>query len=204
MPNIVSSVMNKEETEVAAALQNALFKLAQTTQEFDAAVALYWQSEFWCMNSQQGTDSDITRHWPFIAARVGALCLYDFFKNTQEINSKLLPRCPTIKPLVNIVHKKQAQRLLLASFPDLVENRNAAAHPGEHNSTPEKSVANFAKVEDVGLGTGGMINISGCIIDNKYTHTVSGKAVSYTVDVKSVTKLYEVLALWKTAFTFGG
>jgi hypothetical protein len=202
MPLIVRMGMDNNEAEAATALQNALFQLALTAHEFEAAIALYWQSTSWSMHPQQPIDTDITRHWPFIAARVGALCLYDFFKNTQEINSKLLIHCPTIKPLVNMGAKKQAQRLLQKSFPGLIDNRNAAAHRGERNSTPEKAAANYARIEDVGLGTGGMINISGCLVNNKYIHTVEGKVVSYTVDASSVSQLFEALHLWKAAFTF--
>lgn len=202
MPKIYVRGLPEEEQDAAHSLGMCLMQLSSTCLEFEAAVELFSQSSTWEENIPDKDERLIVRQWPFIAARVGALCLYDFWMSTQAVNGNLLKRCPSITDMIGQEPKKKAQARLREAFPDLEALRNAAAHPGEINSTPEKHGLNKLPASATfpfgsGLGT---VAISGSLHFDNYVFTFKGARVSYSVNQQSADALKEITSLWRDAF----
>lgn len=206
MWGIISRVLPEGERDAAEALGGVLKQLEATTAEFISAIVLFNETRHLARDEKNQDRREIVSRWPFIAARTGALCLYDFYQSTQAINQTLLHRCPSIKERVDMEEKKKGQSLLTNFFPTHGAIRTAAAHPGEINSTPDKSAANQVVAsaiphlvrndgpEDV------KINITNSLIGDQYTCTFEGKLVGYGVNEGSAKALEAVLNHWQNAF----
>lgn len=206
MPRLIAEVLPKGEWAAAKSLNQALLQLKMTTDEFASAVLLCRLTR--TIPSQVGfppTDEEMLMiQWPFIAARVGALCLYDFYMGTQAINKSLLGRCPSIIPMIDDAAKRKAQATFEKKFPEFGLARQAAAHPGEINATPEKFQANLVSGPQesfpVILDEGATAYVRGFHGD-RYIVTMKGSHVGYDVTDASVANLNEVLGHWRDAFT---
>ncbi len=202
MPKIYVRCLPEAEQEAAYAVSGCLGQLAATCLEFEAAVALFSQSSTWEENIPDKDERLLVRQWPFIAARVGALCLFDFSKGAQAIIVNLKD-CPSIAAMVGENSWRRAGKLLSEKFPDLRELRNkGAAHPGEINSNPQKLRDNMtAAGATFPFGTGaGSLVISGSIAGDQYAFTANGRLLSYSVNQQSADALKEITSLWRDAF----
>lgn len=208
MPIIFKVVLPEVEQPFARALGLALEHLSSVHSSFDAAVKLcqHYHPRNQMMTAQQSTSSDdlLKSKWSALGARVGAFCLYDFYQITQSINSELLHKCPTIRPMINLEARKAAQKKFDLSFPDISRVRHAAAHLGEINSTPDKEATNRTKVvrfERPQLVAGfGDVTMVGTMLEDRYTFSSQGQSIGYEVTQESVAALGEVLGSWREAF----
>ena len=198
MPRAMISGLPELEMPSARVINSSLMRLADTALEFTSAMLLVAEGE---SHASRNPQDQLRSKWIFIGARVGALCLYDFFQDTQAINNNLR-FCPTIVPMVDMTAKREAQKLMQSRFPGFADVRTAAAHPGEVNSTPQKMEANTVAAAVVGRGFSGdgTVNISGSILNGDYTNTLEGRVVSYSLSNASVSDLQTILGLWAQTF----
>lgn len=205
MWGIISRVLPEDEHEAAEALSGALKQLELTTAEFISAVALFDATRHLARDEKDRDRREIVSKWPLIAARTGALCLFDFYECTEAINYNL-NRCPTLMRLMDKSEKKEGRNLFKKSFPNYDGTRHAAAHPGEIHSTPEKKALNSVRVTDIPhlvLSDGPSDNtvaMSGSLFKDQYSLTYRGKLVGYAVNAESASALEQVLTHWQNAF----
>ena len=179
--------------------------MKQATDEFEAAVELFAHS-----NSLKGEDKkskEILFQWRMIAGRIGALCLYDFWMATQGINKDLLPRCPTIRSLIDETPKNAAQAAFVNAFPTAAKLRYTAAHPAEVNATPEKAKANSVSgqgtiggINVFDVGDDGSFNMQTGLINDQYATTFKGQLLSYALNHTSTLALRSAQEGWFKAF----
>lgn len=205
MPHISHLALPENEREAAACLNSALIGLLLTATDFRAALLLYHEAKDLGRARDASIESNILLgRWPFLGARVGALCLYDFWMATQAINSDLLYRIPSINDYIDREAKKRAQSKFIQAFPDFAALRTAAAHPQEINATPEKKARNFSKsnlLPDNFLGDDDVdISIVGSIVNGRYMSTLNGKVLSCNLDASSADILGEVVEEWAKTF----
>lgn len=140
--------------------------------------------------------------WKGMAARNGALTLYDFFQ-TQRSTDTLASRCPTLSKHFDRERQGQSNKAFVAAFRDFGAVRQGAAHRGEHAATPEEFARNVGDdslvVDGIKILQTGSLFISGTLFNRHYHFTVKGKHVSYELSAKSVSALKEVLELLKSA-----
>ncbi|OJU60093.1 MAG: hypothetical protein BGO08_08425 [Altererythrobacter sp. 66-12] len=206
MPTLAARALPENEQEPARSLNHALMGLSLAAAEFRASVMLYRETDNSWRAFEVGDERrSITQKWPFIAARGGAMCLYDFWMGTQAINQDLLYRTPTIASQLDTEAKERAQQTLTKAFPNLAKLRNAAGHPNEINATPERAARNVIRAGDVSrfnfsgeLDT--TITLGGGIHDGHYTCVLKGKELSYEISEGSADTLDTIAADWARAF----
>lgn len=136
--------------------------------------------------------------WQLLAARSGALSIYEFHRIEQAIDL-LVSRCPTIKSQIDKNARSEAAKIFAESFPHFADVRVAAAHGHELNATPEKADRNcMATTRVPGLVNGdteSQVLISDAMLGRKYINTLSGKIVSYELSKRNHTNLELVLSL---------
>ena len=139
--------------------------------------------------AHRGESSRKYNPWKIIAYKNGAILIYEFSQVSRKADSLL--KCSKWLSLnVNRESLKKANKAFAASFPEFVKLRNAAAHPAERALTKE----DFEK-DSIAPSTnsGGRFSLNQVVIDGRYGCTVSGRLVSYILNVETVTKLREVV-----------
>lgn len=133
--------------------------------------------------------------WHSMAARGGAIAIYEFYQITQAIGS-LLSQCPTLSPMIDKTARKEAGRLFEKSFPEFASVRLFAAHGQEMVNTPAKAkehaTSGGVTIDGIVIDAGQVL-ISGTLINRKYVSTHKGKTVSYDLTPETVQKLADVL-----------
>lgn len=134
--------------------------------------------------------------WKGIAARNGALTLYDFYR-TQQLTNKLFPRCPTLFNHFDRAKLKEAFNSFEKVFKDFGAVRQGAAHRGEFGATPEKFAKHVSAdpllVDGSTFADGIPLFISGALFGRSYKFTVDGKHVSYDLCADSVAALHAIV-----------
>ncbi|HEY8066660.1 MAG TPA: hypothetical protein VIF40_18325 [Methylosinus sp.] len=184
----------ESERDEAFALQRNVASLTGIYDSFEAAVTLFED----CSGPPPRLDGDESRidmkkhnlhkNWRFIAAKSGAMSIYEFYQIIHSIN-KSIKKCPTLAPLVDINERKKSAKLFDDAFPKFGGIRNSLAHGAEATSDNEKILRHAL------MPFGGELTIlmNSAIIGNEFCITVDGTILGYLVSRESVDKLKAAL-----------
>jgi ribosomal protein L37AE/L43A len=122
------------EREAVRQLYGLLFLLGWYEQQFRHALALFDL----CETERTSVPKDITLHgWKTMAARDGALAIYNFGQALAAISPRL-HKCQTISARVDHPAVRLARKAFRAALPSYDAVRHAVSHASDFNATIEK------------------------------------------------------------------
>jgi len=222
VPFILTPELPENEHEAARAVVSNLSNLKHFVQRLDDANTLFdlSESQYETLFTPPGEDPPAIEvflarqrrnhargNWQSMAARDGALTIYDFYRANQ-LTATLRPRCPTLFSFVDDSKLREANTLFESTFKDFGLVRQAAAHPGEVAATPEKrrdnesfdvqeTIGEFAAIRTIGDVA---VFVSQGLINRRYTSTMNGQYVGYELSKETVRALESVADLIFQAF----
>lgn len=198
---IANEAFNEEYRPTIRCIDNQLTDVGIYQLAFADALALF----DWCVENRHSQLEHIDRPdeahrqllaWEFIAARAGALTIWDFGHNIHQIAMNLR-KCKMLNDLVSNRDLDTVAKMFAKAFPNAEHIRNASAHPADLMWNPH-----FQKVNsfDGPLEVNGRAIIAGDpvqthfsgIVDSTVVVTIYGKAVSYDLTSQSLKKLDEI------------
>lgn len=131
--------------------------------------------------------------WQNIAARNGALVIYDFSQVSQAIGA-LAAKCPTLFGKLDRDSAKKANTMFNRAFPDFGAVRQAAAHAGEHGAYPADLENDIARdgIDIQGINSNVPTMVSGTLFNRTYAWTINGRTVSYELSQATVDALESI------------
>ncbi|HEY8066011.1 MAG TPA: hypothetical protein VIF40_14980 [Methylosinus sp.] len=183
----------QSERDEALSLQRNVASLSSVCDSFAAAVELFEHCSNPSLQSQANPNRidvgkfNLHKNWRLIAARSGAISIYEFYQITQGINASI-PKCPTLEPYVDAVARKKSASIFAESFPRFADLRHFAAHGAEMTNNHQKAMQHALKP------FGSTFVIMNCsIIENQFSITSNGVVLGYSVNKESANKLKAAL-----------
>jgi hypothetical protein len=202
-PQISTWILPEEEQPGADSINHNLYTLSDYTKTIAASVALYDHAAN-MINEEKELWRGPVGKWLFIAARDGAMQLYNFGQTMKAFNG-LLGRTRGGIVAAHVDHKllKAAQELFQTTFPHWNEIRQGAAHLADHSKTPERLAANAVaaeKLPHVDAPAGMLINATNSLHGRTYSCGVGGEYVSYELSQQTVATLEQIYGMIYLAF----
>ena len=213
VPWILTTVFPECEQEAARHVADNLSALDQCVEELAAANALFDHCEWNSSDPPDGGSRSLeemqSRHkhnsllmrWSFIAARIGAMTIHDFYRISQ-LTSGLRPQCPSLFEHVDNTTWGEANSLFQRSFKDFGALRQNAAH-GERYATPDRTARAYSDeplIASSGHTVASGLSVRNGLINRTYTTALDGRYVSYNLDQATVDALRRVADLIFEAF----
>jgi hypothetical protein len=204
-------VLGLPETERRAAsqIQMQLHDLVAKGRDFAAALALFDYSfkQVILQHTPYPHDPDNkswVHAWQYIAARDGAVTIYNFGKAFELISHNFV-KCPTVVSLVDRESLKTARRRMRELFPRYEAIRHAIAHSAElmnqESSSKKHSISGpFELARGLVAPAGTTVMISGTLKDREFISTVKGQLQSYEISKATLDGLTDVRIDIYTAF----
>jgi len=154
------------------------------TPEHVAQVTAY-TSAVWDVRAQR----QIYDRWHFIAARDGAVTIFNFGRSMEGIRASLR-KCPSLNAIIDQDALSASTRMLRDRFPRFDGMRHTVAHAAEFSHTEEARADHAA----------GNLFISSSLFGREFTATFDGKVVSYEISMDSFEVLKAVALMFISAF----
>jgi hypothetical protein len=146
---------------------------------------------------------DVYRRWLFIAARDGAVTIYNLGKTMEGIRANL-KNCPSLNAMVDQETLSESTRILRQRFPRFEGFRHMVAHAAEFSQTKEaRDRHSTTAAIDNGLlkkPEGGDIFIGPSLIGREFTGTFEGKVLSYEISLQSFEHIKSAVLMFAAAF----
>lgn len=208
-PTIWPHVLPEDEREKGMAIRGNLSALEFCVANLRAAEALITEALGRCGPFSGVVDDPTTPEararrannrlmgqWMRIAARSGALSIYEFHMVAAAID-QLASECPTLDSWIDKDARKAASSFFKEFFPDFAAVRLFAAHGSEMLDKPNK-----LKKHSISFGSNSEITL-GDLLGRKSINTFNGKVVSYELTPQTVNNLEQVLIQrWKSVEPF--
>lgn len=206
-PRFAVTALPEEEQEAAWFIQLNLGKMASEAEEFRSSYRLFeycsdnmipFTSAVTPVNNRDRVDWNILLgNWQLIAARNGALVIYDIYRIYQELGS-LRANCPSLFRYVVDKDFGKFGRRFEIEFPGFAKLRNAAAHKGEHASNPKKFRDHLTQDTSFfgahsNIEPGSRFYINGSMVGKRYMFSVEGGVVGYELSSQTVETLYAIV-----------
>ncbi len=176
IPRIDQISIPSDEQDAAHFLQMHLLFLASISQSFSANLALF---EF----SKNEPPTNPQRQWGLIAARDGAIQIYNFGCCLQSINS-LLASCSTVEKAVDVSKLRDASTQFRDAFPRYEAVRHVVGHAVEFVASMAKFKAHASRgYKSPQVQIPGVLFSGGDIEGSSFIATYKGKVVSYDLTV---------------------
>ncbi len=193
---------------MAWAIQSNLFELPSIVEHVSSAVALFQFStgqriahpgagESEEDRGKRHKHNDMLRDWKMMAAKAGAIKIYEFHRLEQAIDA-MLKKCPTLEAMLDLEARKRAARLFHDTFPNFADVRDVAAHGAEIFDNPDKVNRHATRGEIYGLpnfmiksGDGKIVGRD-LLVESTYSAVFEGKQVSYNLSDATVATLHSV------------
>jgi hypothetical protein len=125
--------------------------------------------------------------WMFIAARQGAICLFNLGKSMEGVRADL-KKCPSLNALVDQEKVSEATRILRERFPRFEGIRHFVAHDAEFSRSRESrtkhALRDAVRVGDF-MEAGAANPIGQNLNGDEFLCSFEGKLVSYQINVES-------------------
>ncbi|MBR0869031.1 hypothetical protein JQ633_01575 [Bradyrhizobium tropiciagri] len=132
----------------------------------------------------------------FIAARDGAVTIYNFARTVEGLKGTPFVGCPTVSAHVDHDQLRVSRKLLRDGFPDFAPIRHAVSHAAElrEEGTKHQAEAVIGDVFPVLQATpwGNMrtkMTLRGVLQDRKFISTFDGRFRTYDVTADTLTRL---------------
>lgn len=217
-PSFIPVGLPKEEDEAARQLLDILCHLTNYVKEFQAALKLFDFAEFEIdsvstqkdtqlqlsimINQEHNNKIQLLMQWQLIAARDGAITIFNFGKTLEAANKILFKSCPTWSNIIVKSEIKSASKLWKINFPDFIGIRDTVAHAAEFFQSERQKHTFSGKVDHNFLGADGFVDLfmSCNLIGRKFSSTDNGNIVSYELSSKTADLLSLVAQTFFDAF----
>jgi hypothetical protein len=136
------------------------------------------------------------RDWQFVAARDGAINIYNFYESMRSLGASL-HECPHVKSRLNYNAIKLAQKNFKEEFPNVEQIRHAVGHAAEKTQGSQKHAAHGYTGRYMGrTKVRNFVMIDG-LQGRKYSNTWRGRIESYRL---SKSTLKRIMAARDTIF----
>lgn len=182
VPQIFVHALPSKEQRGAASIQTNLHLLSSILDAFDAAVALFDHCTGLFRNTGYVSPDKLLSEWRLIAARSGAISIYEFYQIGQVID-ELIAQCPTVNMYIDRRLLNAANRIFGSKFPDFTGVRYFTAQ--SCNKKELLTIDRYANKIPNGVPS----LISGSLFGDKYTNRVGGRVIVYYVNKVTVSSL---------------
>lgn len=198
IPRIDFDLLPSEEHLTAHRLETNLCTLVRIAAEFRCSVNLYLfgKNKLPGMRAQFGSNIGDLPGFAEIATRNGAILAGGFAHVRIAIDNC---RAPTLWAKSNIDQRKEGKRLFVTEFPNIIDVRDAAAHPGEfikNNWEAEKhGLKDRTEIGSISLGpTSYMEGMMSLQADHAIFYaTTRGSIASYELSMRKADVLDTVI-----------
>ncbi|MEH2569628.1 hypothetical protein [Bradyrhizobium sp. AZCC 2289] len=130
-PDLGANTLPLSERRVGNEIQQSLHALSSYASDFGAALRLFDESfnEYARATITNTTNDGLARM--YIAARDGAVTIWNFAKTLEGISRRVFKDCPTLARHVDRTQLRSANKLLRQLFPDYAPIRHSVAHAEE-------------------------------------------------------------------------
>jgi len=201
---VLGSNASATEIETAANITIQLTLLNHYVRSFEAAVQLYEVSAEQTAAAREALNAnkdqaevvlEIMDGWPLIAARDGAMSIYNFGKVLSAMDESIAG-LQILKEHIPTDLRRDARRLFSEAFPDFIYVRHGIAHSGErlksnvagkHSSLESWSNGHisYEQSEDAPIS----FILTDVLSQRRYSNTWDGKVRSYEISLASLKKL---------------
>ena len=141
--------------------------------------------------------------WLFIAARDGAITIYNLGRSMEGIRASL-KNCPSLNASVDQEALSESTRILRQRFPRFEGFRHMVAHAAEFSQTQEaRDRHSTTAAIDNGLirkAEGGDIFIGPSLMGREFTCTFEGKVLGYEISLESFEHIKKAALMFISAF----
>jgi hypothetical protein len=206
-PTIDIKAIPQSERRHIQNLQMLIHRLAGHAHDFVAAIELHNESIAYAIRTAitRGSRESWGGNWMNIAARDGAITIYNFGQTIEAIRSNMRD-CPTIMPLIDSRALRTASTLMRKAFPGYEQIRHSVGHAAEFSQSADlmkkHSVAGpYEIMPGPPIGQASTrVNIRNSLRGKTFTMTHGGKLYSYNLDRDSLEKLNRIKDVVYSAF----
>jgi len=206
VPRINPNRFPEKEQQSAYACESCLRDIASCVRDFKYALALgdfcAFQMRIQQANPRPGLGEELFP-WQLIACRDGAMTIYHFAKAMDGANT-WAKTCPTMSPLIDHAHLKNAFKLLGSYFANFEAVRHAVAHSSEliknRKWIDEHSFTGSYQSENINLVNVNKLVMRNVIEGRTFTSTFNGSIQSYEMSQATLDKLSEIATEFYLAF----
>lgn len=217
-PFIAPVGLSKEEDEAARKLFDSFLNLTNYVKEFQAALNLFdfAESEIGSVYNQKATEPQLSMlimpgqnnklqllmQWQLIAARDGAITIFNFGKTLEAANKILFKSCPTWSNIIVKSEIGSAFSLWKSNFADFVGIRHTVAHAAELFQSERHEHAFSGKADLNFLSADGSVDLfmSGNLNGREFISTFKQNIVSYELSSKTAALLSLIAQTFFDAF----
>lgn len=198
-PDLNTEQLPQDERRAARWIQESLMALSGYASDFGAALRLFDESfNAYAVAAVTGTTNDGLARLQ-IAARDGAVTIFNFARTVEGLKGSLFAECPTLSAHIDHNQLRAARKLLKECFPDFAPIRHAVAHAAELREEGTKHQAE-AVIGDVfptllatpWANTRTKMTLRGVLQDRKFISTFDGRVRTYEVTAATLANLNKV------------
>jgi hypothetical protein len=206
-PDLGANTLPQSERRVGNEIQQSLHALSSYSNDFGAAVRLFDESfnDYARATITNTTNDGLARM--HIAARDGAVTIWNFAKTVEGIGRRVFKECPTLARYVDRTQLRSANKLLRQLFPDFAPIRHSVTHAEELREKAAEHQINaivgevFPTLQAHPLGTvQTKILVRNSLQGRRFQNTFEGQLRAYEVSSDSFVGLNKIKAATYAAF----
>jgi hypothetical protein len=233
LPQFDSNRIAQEDRDSAWEIQTDLYSVARHGEDFGAAVQLFdfalaqdnelrklmppppnreclsiddqlaLSRQRQLLRDELHPQMDVYNRWLFIAARDGAITIYNLGRSMEGIRASL-KKCPSLNAIVDQEVLSESTRALRQRFPRFEGFRHMVAHAAEFSQTKDaRAQHSTIAAMDNGLikkAEGGDVFMGPSLIGREFTCTFEGKVLSYEISLESFEHIKKATLMFMSAF----
>lgn len=199
-PNLDIESLPKSEQNAVSHVPRLLLAMANYTNDFRGALALYQFSTAkpdWAKSA--GLDMGNLDQWRFIAARDGAMSIYHFAKAMEDIMAAI-GTCQALLTKINRSILRSSRKRLRDLFPNFEAVRHSITHAAELIKDIDEHLVSGPYVDKIIEIKSGEVILRNCFIDDNFANTFEGKIQSYEISAATLTALNTIRIEFYSAF----
>jgi hypothetical protein len=206
-PNLGANTLPESERHAGNEIQQSLRELSSYASDFGAALRLFDESFNEYARATITNTTNDGRARMHIAARDGAMTIWNFAKTLEGVTGRVFTICPTLSQHVDHRQLRSARELLCQSFPHFALIRHSVAHAAEGKEETAKHKIEgivgdaFPTLQAHTLGSvRTKILIRNSLQGRKFLNTVDGQLRAYEVSTDSLASLNRIKEAAYAAF----
>jgi len=205
-PNISTVALPEDEQENAQAITSNLQAMALIVERLADTLKLF---DFSSANRiplpkdlstytdearfERNAHNDTLHNWQLIAARSGAIYIYEFHRVEQAMDM-LLKTCPALDAMINKEARKRASQIFHKRFKNFADLRLFAAHGSEMVDSPKKRKSHATTKSIPGLVQleNSSVVVTDALMGRRYSSTIKGEFIGYELSIETLNTLISV------------
>jgi hypothetical protein len=206
-PDLGANTLPQGERSAGNEIQQSLRDLSSYASDFGAALRLFNESSNEDALAIITNTTNDGRARMQIAARDGAMTIWNFAKSLDGITGRVFAKCPMLSQHVDHRQLRSVRKLLRQTFPDFVSIRHSVAHAAELREDAEKHKIEetvgeiFPTLHPHALGTvRTKVLIRNSLQGRSFRNTFDGRLCTYEVSTDTLASLNRIKEAAYAAF----